>query len=172
MRLAPAVLALLACLAPPAAAEEPDFLGGCGWSVPTRPAPVHNMYAPSTRTVVLDLQIVLPEPGDVTCQFRVDGVTQAVLGPVPVLVAGAAAVAGTYTAADYAHTLSICTVVDYAGSRADVTICEDEPVIQTPPFEGWELLDDVLDHTEWACPLVGDVYVAYEWVYDCDGPAT
>lgn len=39
-----------------------------------------------------------------------------------------------------------------------------------PPFEGWALLDGVLDHTEWACPLVGDVYVTYEWVYDCDGP--
>ena len=119
---------------------------------------------------MLNVAIVLPAPADVSCVFRVDGVPNAVLGPVPMTGAGAAAGLGTYTTGEYSM-LSICTVVDYAGARPDVSLCKDEPVSQIPPFGGWDVVDVVLDQAEPACPLVGDVYVGYEWVYDCDGPA-
>lgn len=172
MRIFALPLALLAFAVPPAAATVPERVGGCSWTIPTSQLPVHNWGAAGTRTVEVDLEIAFTEPvaAGVSCLLLVNGVVRDVMGPVPVFGAGAGAKVTTVTTTSPADILGYCMAIDYAGSTPDVYECYDVELSQIPPHAFFDLADIILDEAEPACPYVGDVYVGYEWVYDCDGP--
>ena len=161
----------LTLLAAPAPASGSSYVGGCGFEMPTALLPVRNPGARSTRTIAMYFAVAVtsdagPGVADVTCELLVDGVPQAVLGPVTVVGAGVAAAAPA-TITSTAWGWEQCLRVDYADGTPDSYECSVPTLSQIPPHTLWEFLSPAFEAVE---PYCDDVYVAYEWVYDCDGP--